>query len=115
MPAVIISQHFPGQPLMFRSKSHATDDMAGPSWLERLPRELQQQMVGWFGDGVLCAVLPDTPAAGASVFSHSVSEKVARRMPRPQGAADRWHCGSATLPSASAPVAGADGASSSVS
>jgi S-DNA-T family DNA segregation ATPase FtsK/SpoIIIE len=24
---------------MFRSKSHATDDMAGPSWLERLPRE----------------------------------------------------------------------------
>ena len=39
--------------------------------------------VGWFGDGYLCVLLPDTAAPGAQAFADSVCELVARKGPRP--------------------------------
>ena len=39
--------------------------------------------VGWFGDEFLCALLPDTSAAGAQIFADSVCDLVARKGPRP--------------------------------
>src|SRR5436190_20655157 len=39
--------------------------------------------VGWFGEEHLCAMLPDTSAAGAQYFADSVCELVAHKGPRP--------------------------------
>src|SRR5688572_12039866 len=41
---------------------------------EAVRRARTTDVVGWFGDGQLCAVLPDTPSSGARVFAHSVCE-----------------------------------------
>lgn len=39
--------------------------------------------VGWFDDDHLCALLPDTSAAGARIFADAVCDLVARKGPRP--------------------------------
>ena len=48
-----------------------------------LSRVRQTDDVGWFDDRHLCAILPDTPAAGARVFAARTSDEIARRQPRP--------------------------------
>ena len=55
-----------------------------------LGRARNTDVVGWFGDGVLCAVLPDTPPDGATVFARSVCDNVAGRMPRPRAVIYRY-------------------------
>ena len=51
---------------------------------EAVRRARTTDVIGWFGDGQLCAVLPDTPAAGARVFAQSVADLAGRHMPRPK-------------------------------
>jgi lipopolysaccharide/colanic/teichoic acid biosynthesis glycosyltransferase len=51
---------------------------------EAVRRARTTDVIGWFGDGQLCAVLPDTPAAGARVFAQSVSDLASLHMPRPK-------------------------------
>jgi lipopolysaccharide/colanic/teichoic acid biosynthesis glycosyltransferase len=48
-----------------------------------LRRVRQTDDVGWFDDRHLCAVLPETPAAGARVFAARACDELARRQPRP--------------------------------
>jgi lipopolysaccharide/colanic/teichoic acid biosynthesis glycosyltransferase len=48
-----------------------------------LNRVRQTDDVGWFDDRHLCAILPDTPAAGARIFAARTCDEIARRQPRP--------------------------------
>src|SRR5688572_17485809 len=49
-----------------------------------LGRVRQTDDVGWFDDLHLCAVLPETPAAGARIFAARTCDDIALRQPRPQ-------------------------------
>jgi lipopolysaccharide/colanic/teichoic acid biosynthesis glycosyltransferase len=55
-----------------------------------LGRARSTDVVGWFAEGTLCAVLPDTPPDGASVFAKGVCALVAGRMPRPRAVIYRY-------------------------
>lgn len=48
-----------------------------------LSRVRQTDDVGWFDERHLCALLPDTPAAGARIFAARTCDEIARRQPRP--------------------------------
>jgi lipopolysaccharide/colanic/teichoic acid biosynthesis glycosyltransferase len=49
-----------------------------------LNRVRQTDDVGWFDERHLCAVLPDTPAAGARVFAARTCDEIALKQPRPR-------------------------------
>jgi len=79
-------QHF--SVVVFRVKE-GRGGRRSPAAERRLARALLRRIrltdeVGWFDECNLCALLTDTPAAGARIFGDAVCDEVARKAPRPR-------------------------------